>query len=175
MARNIEIKARIENHQALAAKVAKIADQAPLVVVQNDTFFTCTNGRMKLRIISDTEGELIFYLREDKAGPKESSYEIYLTSAPNMLREILSLGYGIIGCVSKRRTIFMAGRTRIHLDDVDGLGHFLELEVLLADGEPSEAGSDVANNLLKMLGIPHDKLVEGSYLDLLNSKNPNIL
>ena len=140
MARNIEIKARIENLEALTAKVAEIADHGPFKVLQDDTFFTCTNGRMKLRTISDTDGELIFYQRENQAGPKESSYEISPTSSPDRLREVLSWGYGIIGCVSKHRTVFMVGRTRIHIDNVTGLGHFLELEVVMADGEPSEAG-----------------------------------
>jgi len=58
------------------------------------------------------------------------------TAAPDALREALTLAYGVIGRVRKVRTLFMAGRTRIHLDRVEGLGEFLELEVVLAEHEP---------------------------------------
>jgi adenylate cyclase class IV len=60
MARNIEVKVRIENIEALTAKVAEIADQGPMEMFQDDTFFACPNGRLKLRTFSDNEGQLIF-------------------------------------------------------------------------------------------------------------------
>lgn len=167
MARNVEIKARIESVDAITAKVAALADQGPFEIIQDDTFFTCERGRLKLRALSADEGQLIFYRRPDHAGPKESFFVISPTAAPDSLRETLSLAYGQAGRVRKHRTLFLAGRTRIHLDRVENLGHFLELEVVLAEGERSEPGAEEARHLIVALGIAPGQLVEGAYVDLL--------
>ena len=167
MARNIEIKARIANIEALAPKAAALATEGPRQIAQDDTFFRCDTGRLKLRAFSDDDGELIFYRRADAAGPKESFYLRAPTTAPRMLRESLALAYGQAGRVRKQRTLFLAGRTRIHLDRVEGLGDFLELEVVLAEGEPADAGVLEAQALMRTLGIEPSQLVEGAYVDLL--------
>jgi predicted adenylyl cyclase CyaB len=168
MARNIEIKAGIESIEALAPKVAAIADKGPIEIIQDDTFFRCETGRLKLRIFSSTEGELIFYRRANQQGPKESFYLRSPTSTPEMLRESLSMAYGQVGRVRKHRTLFLVGRTRIHLDRVEGLGHFLELEVVLEEGEPVEPGIQEAHNLMAQLGVEPAQLIEGAYVDLLS-------
>ena len=168
MARNIEIKARVANIEALSPKAAEIADHGPIEIRQDDTYFFCRNGRLKLRSLSPTEGELIFYQRSDQPGPKESFYLMSSTTTPDNLREILSLVYGQIGFVHKDRTLFLVGRTRIHLDRVEGLGDFLEIEVVLSEGESPEAGMAEALDLLKKLGVSSQQPIEGSYLDLLN-------
>ena len=124
MARNIEIKARIESIEAITAKVAELADQGPIEIPQDDTFFVCKRGRMKLRAFSSTEGQLIFYQRPNQAGPKESFFLISPTASPDSLREALSLAYGQAGRVRKHRTLYLVGRTRVHLDRVENLGHF---------------------------------------------------
>jgi adenylate cyclase class IV len=167
MRRNVEIKARIESVESLLPRVAAISDRGPFEIDQDDTFFLCPNGRLKLRAFSSAEGELIFYHRADSAGPKESFYVLSPTSSPDSLRDLLSLACGQAGRVRKHRTLFLAGRTRIHLDRVEGLGHFLELEVVLEDDEPALEGARVAEALLENLGIPRSQLVEGAYLDLL--------
>lgn len=174
MARNIEIKAHIESVQALAPKVAAIADEGPIEIVQDDTFFQCESGRLKLRAFSREKGELIFYRRANQQGPKESFYLVSPTSAPDTLRESLSLAYGQAGRVEKHRTLFLVGRTRIHLDRVNGLGHFLELEVVLEQGEPAEAGVQEAHALMAKLGVGPSQLIEGAYVDLL-AQNPSNL
>ncbi len=171
MARNIEIKARIANVEALAAKVAALADKGPVEITQDDTFFQCVVGRLKLRASSKEEGELIFYRRPDRKGPKESSYLRSLTSTPETLRDSLSLAYGQAGRVRKHRTLFIAGRTRIHLDKVEGLGHFLELEVVLQEDEPNHVGVQEAHELMAKLGVMPSQLVEGAYVDLLTQKD----
>lgn len=170
MARNVEIKARIDSVESIAPKVAALSDKGPIEIYQDDTFFACHNGRLKLRVFSLTEGELIFYRRSDQAGPKESFYLISPTSAPDVLRESLSLAYGQVGRVRKNRTLFLAGRTRIHLDRVEKLGHFLELEVVLSDEETVEAGEAIAHDLIAKMGISPNHLIEGAYVDLLNQK-----
>ena len=167
MARNIEIKARIASIEALAPKAAALATEGPRQIAQDDTFFRCDTGRLKLRAFSDDDGELIFYRRADAAGPKESFYLRAPTTAPRMLRESLALAYGQAGRVRKQRTLFLAGRTRIHLDRVEGLGDFLELEVVLAEGEPADAGVREAQALMHALGVEASQLVEGAYVDLL--------
>ncbi|BBS15168.1 hypothetical protein WP5W18E02_02050 [Aeromonas caviae] len=72
----------------------------------------------------------------------------------------------------KQRTLFLVGRTRIHLDRVEGLGHFLELEVVLEDDEPREVGMQEAHDIMARLGIEHSRLIEGAYLDLLLQRQP---
>jgi predicted adenylyl cyclase CyaB len=172
MARNIEIKARIENVALLKPRVAELASEGPLEIAQDDTFFNCVTGRLKLRAFSNDAGELIFYRRVNQLGPKESFYLRSPTSTPEILRESLSLAYGQIGRIRKYRTLFLVGRTRVHLDRVEGLGHFLELEVVLVGDEPAEAGVREAGELMDQLGIQSDQLIEGAYLDLILQMRP---
>ena len=167
MARNVEIKARIESIDSVLPRAATLADHGPIEIVQDDTFFICEKGRLKLRVLSPNEGQLIFYQRADHRGPKESFYLISPTSSPDTLRQCLSLAYGQAGRVRKHRTLYLAGRTRIHLDRVEGLGDFLELEVVLHEGETMEAGQAVARDLMQQMGILPDQLIEGAYVDLL--------
>jgi adenylate cyclase len=171
MPRNIEIKARIDDFDATRRRAAEIADEGPIEIAQDDTFFPCNAGRLKLRVLAEDRGELIFYRRADETGPKESSYRICPTAAPEVLRETLAAAYGTAGRVRKRRTLFLAGRTRIHLDEVEGLGDFLELEVVLEEGEPAERGGDEAHRLMDALGVDRSRLVSGAYVDLLASEN----
>jgi predicted adenylyl cyclase CyaB len=170
MPRNIEIKAYIPSVESVARKAAAIADQGPFELEQDDTFFPCEAGRLKLRAFSSESGELIFYRRPDQQGPKESFYLLSPTSAPETLRETLSLAYGQAGRVRKHRTLFIVGRTRVHLDNVQGLGQFLELEVVLDDSEPAEPGIREAHELMAKLGVDPSQLVEGAYVDLLTKK-----
>ena len=167
MPRNVEIKARIENIEDLENRVVGISDGEPIEIVQDDTFFKCVNGRLKLRSFSEDQGELIFYKRADDSGPKECFYLISKTSEPSNLRESLNLAYGEAGRVQKRRILYFIGRTRVHLDRVKGLGNFLELEVVLNDNESSEDGIEEAKTILCQLEIKDTQLVEGAYVDLL--------
>jgi predicted adenylyl cyclase CyaB len=170
MARNIEIKARVADMAALTARAAAIADSGPVEIPQDDTFFHCDNGRLKLRVFEDGHGELIFYRRPDADGPKLSFYVLSPTESPDTLREALTLANGQEGRVVKHRTLFLVGRTRVHLDRVQGLGDFMELEVVLADGEPVDDGAREAHELMARLRIPADCLVEGAYHDLLRAR-----
>lgn len=168
MPKNIEIKARIDSVDALSAAVAAFADAGPVEIAQDDTFFRCDNGRLKLRMFSQDSGELIFYQRADQQGPKESFYVRSASAEPVKLREALSLAYGQAGRVRKQRTLFLVGRTRVHLDRVDGLGEFMELEVVLEDGEAAANGIREAHKLMDRLRIDKTRLIEGAYVDLLS-------
>jgi predicted adenylyl cyclase CyaB len=165
MPRNVEIKARIPGVAALTPRAARLADSGPTVLKQDDTFFACATGRLKLRDQSAAGAELIFYRRADDSGPKESFYVRTPVADPQAMRTLLSLAYGQTGRVRKRRVLFLAGRTRIHLDTVDGLGEFLELEVVLREGEPAAAGILEAHSLMHALGVDPGQLVRGAYVD----------
>ncbi len=170
MPTNIEIKARIPGVDALAERAASLAEEGPIAIAQDDTFFPCPNGRLKLRTFAPDHGELIYYRRADATGPKESFYLRSTTTEPAVMRDALTQAYGQAGRVVKRRTLFLVGRTRVHLDDVEGLGSFLELEVVLRDGEPPEDGVREAHALMAQLGVEATHLVEGAYVDLLEAR-----
>lgn len=169
MARNVEIKARVRDPASLHGRAAALATEGPVRIEQDDTFFACANGRLKLRQFGPGSGELIFYRRSDDLGPKTSFYVRSATSEPGTLREALTLAHGQVGRVRKCRTLFLVGRTRVHLDEVEGLGHFMELEVVLADGEPVEAGEVEANDLMRRLGVEPADLIDVAYVDLVAS------
>jgi predicted adenylyl cyclase CyaB len=171
MARNVEIKARVRNRATLFARAQEIADSPPVEIVQDDTFFLCSNGRLKLRAFSESEGELIFYRRHDATGPKESQYFVAPTSSPSKLRETLTLAFGECGRVRKKRTLFLVGRTRIHIDDVEGLGNFMELEVVLSEGQAVDEGVATARRVMQQLGINEDDLIDTAYVDLLQRRD----
>lgn len=174
MARNIEIKARIESVESVACVVAPLATAGPSLIQQDDTFFRCDRGRLKLRAFSGSEGELIFYQRDDVAEPKASFYVRSPTSSPDTLRDALARAYGETGRVRKRRTLYMIGRTRVHLDRVEGLGDFLELEVVLEEGEGVQAGVVEARRLMSALGIAASQQVAGAYVDLIGAATEGV-
>jgi predicted adenylyl cyclase CyaB len=171
MARNVEIKARVAHPRELESRAREIADEGPFDLAQDDTFFTCARGRLKLRELAPERGELIFYRREDKTGPKVSEYSIVATSNPAELRAMLSNALGVIGRVRKRRRLYLAGNTRIHLDEVEGLGSFLELEVVLSGSQTVADAEAVAQSLMRELGIPRSSLIQGAYLDLIEEQD----
>ena len=171
MARNIEIKASVADLAPIEARARAIATQGPEDLVQDDTFFRCGSGRLKLRELGDGRGELIHYVRSDEAGPKASEYSIAPTCAPAPLRETLARAFGILGRVAKKRRLYLVGRTRIHLDQVEGLGSFVELEVVLRDAESLHDGHAVAEEVMEKLGIAPEQRVAGAYLDLLTLRS----
>ena len=169
MARNVEIKARIASVEALLPLALACADGAPEQIAQDDTFFACATGRLKLRAFADGRGELIAYERPDADGPKTYDYAITPVADPDALRTTLARALGVTGRVVKQRTLLRVGRTRVHLDRVAGLGDFMELEVVLRDGERAEDGEAVAHELLRRLQIDAAQLVAGAYVDLLQA------
>lgn len=167
MAQNIEIKARVSDLVVVDALARSMADQGPFELEQDDTFFACSSGRLKLRELAPDQGELIFYQRPDISGPKLSQYFISPTHTPSVLRDTLARALGVVGRVRKRRRLYLAQNTRIHLDQVEGLGSFLELEVVLSQAQSIADGEAVAHRLLSMLGISNADLESVAYVDLL--------
>lgn len=169
MPRNVEIKAKVANSARFRRLARELADGEGEDIRQIDTFFTVPRGRLKLRDFGDGRGELIRYQRPDTDGPKVSDYAISRTDDPAGLGQVLAGALPVLGVVRKQRTLLMAGRTRIHLDEVENLGTFMELEVVLADEETAAEGEAEARRLMAALEIGPADLVEGAYLDhLLN-------
>jgi predicted adenylyl cyclase CyaB len=169
VARNIEIKARSTDFEKQTRIAANMADGPAMLIEQTDTFFRVPRGRLKLREFGNDTAELIQYTRADFPGPKESTYVRSLTHEPESLKEVLTTALGIRAVVKKRRTVFRVGQTRIHLDDVMGLGRFIELEVVLLPEQTAEEGAIVAEYLMSELGIQQADLIAGAYVDLLDS------
>ena len=167
MARNVEIKARVRDVAALVARAAAIAESGPQRIDQDDTFFACANGRLKLRQFSPERGELIHYFRANSAGPRVSNYHIVPTAAPDALRDTLAAAMGIAGRVIKTRQLYLAGQTRIHVDAVQDLGDFVELEVVLRDDQSEDDGVKIAHALMQALGIAETDLLDVAYVDML--------
>ena len=170
-ARNVEIKARVADPNALRARVAAAATAPPVSLGQRDTFFAVARGRLKLRRFDDGRGELIFYERDDTTGPTTSTYSRSPCSDAAGMEAVLARALGVRGVVEKRRELFMIGRTRVHLDDVRGLGHFVELEVVLGASEPAADGEREAHALLATLGVPAAALLAPAYIDLLEREH----
>ncbi len=164
---NVEIKARVHDFETLRRKAEALSDTPVEVVEQLDTFYITPRGRLKLRVLAPDRCELIQYTRADDPTAKTSTYEIVRSSDPASFSRILESALPIRGVVTKRRHLYLIGQTRIHLDEVEGLGTFMELEVVLSKGQTSEYGAAIAHELMETLGIPPEHLISGAYIDLL--------
>ncbi len=172
MPRNIEIKVRIPGVAAVLPRARALADGPEQAIPQDDTFFHAPHGRLKLREFADGSAELIHYQRPDTGAAKASDYVRVAVSDPAALREALARGLGVQGRVRKRRLLLLVGSTRIHLDQVEGLGDFVELEVVLSDGQTDAQGAATAEALMQALGLGMAPRLAGAYLDLLATTGP---
>lgn len=172
MPTNIEVKARVHDPDRLRQLAERISDTPVEVLHQEDTFFQTPHGRLKLRMLAPDAGELIYYERLDASGPKASRYILSHTSEPASLKTVLSAVLPVRGVVRKQRLLYMAGSTRIHIDQVERLGAFMELEVQLQPGQSLEEGQEIANSLLAQLEIHPSDLIQGAYMDMLEQNNP---
>jgi predicted adenylyl cyclase CyaB len=167
MPANIEIKAHARYFAEIKSRAEKLSDTPVEVIPQEDIFFNVPQGRLKLRILAPDNAQLIYYTRPDQEGPKRSDYHIAYTSDPDNLKRVLELSYGIRGAVKKTRYLYLVGQTRVHLDDVEGLGHFMELEVVMRDEQSDAEGQEIAEGLMASLGVERSDLLEGAYMDML--------
>jgi adenylate cyclase class IV len=166
---NVEIKARVRDAEHLYRLVMALSDTPASSLDQDDTFFYTPRGRLKLRTCSPTSGELIYYERADTRDPKPSYYTIAGTREPLALQDVLTAALGVCGRVRKQRRLFLIGQTRVHLDTVEGLGTFVELEWVMRPGQTVEAGRQVVIGLMQQLEIAATDLVSAAYVDLLSA------
>lgn len=177
--RNIEIKARIDDPAEKISRVKALTANEGKTIKQHDTFFKLPNvntpyeiNKLKLRTFEDGSGELIYYRRVNTSGPKLSTYEktSLSPSACAGIERILSASNGRLGVVKKSRMLYMIGQTRVHIDQVEGLGNFLELEVVLTDEQDTSDGQQIAKDLMNILDIRSEDLIANAYIDLLTGE-----
>ncbi len=165
--RNIELKARLGDIDAARAIAEAIATERLARQHQVDTYFHCQTGRLKLRQIDGLSAQLVWYSRPDEEGPKASDYRLVPVANPETLKAALSAALGVRVVVDKRREVFLWHNVRIHLDEVTGLGSFLEFEAVLGPQVDDEKGRGQLKKLTEKFAIvPADRL-PGSYADML--------
>ncbi len=168
MPANLELKARCPDLAAARARTEALATGWLGVDRQVDTYFRAPGGRLKLRESSLSGGQLIPYLRPDQQRARRSDYVVIPLPEPERTKALLTQVLGVHRVVSKRREIALYQNVRIHLDRVDGLGDFVELEAVWDGSEAGEA-EQVAKvaYLREQLGIADAALVSLSYEGLL--------
>jgi adenylate cyclase class 2 len=161
---NLEIKARCADLSAARAVAERLGARRLGLDDQRDTYFETREGRLKLRESSLSGGQLIPYRRPDRRGPRRSDYRVIPVEDPASLRELLIGLLGLHRVVTKQREIWLYENVRIHLDRVEGLGTFLELEAVF-DGSPDGENAQRAriDFLMRELGIAEAELIGTSY------------
>ena len=134
---NIEIKCRRDDLETVRQKAVWLGAEDKGLLRQRDTFFNAYQARLKLRELGD-RAELISYNRPDSTEARSSDYVVIPVADPEAMRSVLEHGLGSTGTVKKVRHLFLYRHTRIHLDEVDGLGSFVELETVLSDNDEAE-------------------------------------
>ena len=169
--RNLELKARDPDPARSLERALALGAEDMGEILQRDTYFAGARGRLKLRE-QDAEGsplwdELIEYSRVDSTDPRPSTYlRVPVADAPT-LREALEAAYGTLVTVVKKRRVLLWQGVRIHLDDIEGLGSYLEFEALAEPGSDLSAERDKVERLRDELGIEDANLVATSYSDLV--------
>ncbi|XP_060531257.1 adenylate cyclase CyaB [Cylas formicarius] len=168
--RNIEIKAKVGDMVRLIEKAKKLAGSEGTLIKQHDTFYNAPNGRLKLRRM-EQGAEIIYYHRPDVEGPKLSSYEKSAVASENVesLHRVLDKALGSKVHVKKTRYLYIVGQTRVHIDHVEGLGDFMELECMLNDDQSLDDGQKIVQNIMNSLGIAESDLLSGAYADMLQN------
>jgi predicted adenylyl cyclase CyaB len=168
--RNLELKVRVPDLARVRSACARVATRAA-VIEQVDTYFHAAHGRLKLReSVSGSEecaATLLAYDRPDRSGVRASDYHLVAVPDPAGVKSALSAALGVRGVVRKRREVHMYHNVRIHLDDVEGLGTFVELEAVVSPEADEELSLTRLDALCGLLGLSRGDGVAGSYADLL--------
>jgi len=163
----VEIKARCTDPEEMAVIIRKLGAEFKGRQSQVDTFYRVPHGRLKLRR-SESEECLIGYRRPDHRGPKHCLVNLYPCRDTGQLDRVLSDALGVRIVVKKERDIYRLGDTKFPLDNVEGLGSFVEIEVLGRRGVDSVDKLRAAcEKYLGLLGIRREDLIAESYGDML--------
>jgi len=165
---NIEIKARANKQD----KIRKILKSKNAIFKgidhQIDTYFKVNSGRLKLRQ-GNIENHLIWYAREDKKGPKQSKTILFETKPNSLLKDILTKALGVLVVVDKKREIYFIDNVKFHIDKVESLGTFIEIEVQGNENNKDELLKQ-CQYFIDLFGISQEDLINVSYSDLLMDK-----
>ncbi|MDX2167047.1 MAG: class IV adenylate cyclase [Deltaproteobacteria bacterium] len=165
MPRNIEIKARIADLGAVRAAVERLGARPHVVEVQTDRYYARDGGRrLKLRSIEGGRAELIDYARPEASGVRASDYTI--SPLRDGDRCAVPSGEPLV-VVRKRREVLRIDNVRVHLDRVEGLGTFLELEAVVDAAHDDAVCRAQVARILDALGLADRDLIRASYADLV--------
>lgn len=168
---NIEIKARCHDPEKVRAVLAESGASRVGLDHQIDTYFSIPAGRLKLRQ-GTIENNLIFYSRPDGYQPKRSDVLLYATEKTDTLKAILAEALSVKCVVDKKREIFFHDNVKFHVDEVEGLGSFVEIEVIERSDEVDEGAMlDVCRQWMASFDIDRDDLIAGSYSDMLGGNS----
>ena len=167
MPKNIEIKLKLDDPEKTRQRIEAVADGPAKERIQRDVFFKTEGGRLKLRLFPNRPAELIAYHRPDGTTPRASDYSRVIVEDAEGLIHALQGTVGLRGEVRKRRLLYRQGRTRIHFDQVEGLGFYLELEVEMDASMDDAQGQTIAEAILKQLDLQDAERIGVAYIDLL--------
>lgn len=165
--RNVELKARDPDPARSLERARAVGAEDRGELRQRDTYFAAPNGRLKLREQEPGGAELIAYERADAAQARESRYRIAPVADPDAVRAALDAALGTVVVVDKRRRLLEWRGVRIHLDRVEGLGDFVELEGVAAAASDLRREADLVARLREVLAIEDAAIEATSYADLL--------
>jgi predicted adenylyl cyclase CyaB len=168
--RNVELKARDRDHRGSLAACVSLGAEERGALVQRDTYFHAAQGRLKLREEKDEVGaraHLIAYERPDLSEERVSRYRIVAVERPAELKAALAAALGIEAVVAKRRRLFLWRQVRIHLDEVGGLGRFVELEAVAGEKSDLSCEEELVRALRREFAIEDADLIGVSYGDLV--------
>ncbi|MBI2411237.1 MAG: class IV adenylate cyclase [Candidatus Kerfeldbacteria bacterium] len=167
---NIEMKARCNDQQRIREILRSQQADFRGVDHQIDTYFVVPHGRLKLRE-GTIENHLIFYERENSAGPKKAEIMLYDTKPESSLKTILLAALETLVVVDKQREIYFINNVKFHIDNVKELGYFIEIEAIDDTEEMSEEKlREQCEMYMKLFEIQDDQLITHSYSDLLLNK-----
>jgi adenylate cyclase, class 2 len=168
---NVEIKAKCHNHAVIEQLLMERNAQFIGLDHQIDTYFKVPNGRLKLRE-GNIENTLIFYDRPNQAGPKKSDIILYHVQPDASLKAILEKTNGVLAVVDKMRKIFFIDNVKFHLDEVLGLGSFVEIEAI--DTEKGLGYKQLLQQCtfyMDLFNIKESDLLTHSYSDMIMEKS----
>lgn len=168
--RNVELKARDPHPERSLQRARALGAEDRGELRQRDTYFAAPRGRLKLREQDPGGAELVAYERVDAAHARESRYRIAPVEDAAALRETLDAALGTTVVVDKRRRLLLWEGVRIHLDRVEGLGDFVELEGVADDGSDLAREDGLVARLKAELEIADDAIEATGYADLLRAR-----
>ena len=167
---NFEIKARNFKHESIREYLKNHGAVFNGIDHQIDTYFSVPNGRLKIRE-GTIENCIVFYYRVNEQGPKQCEYTIlhFEQDNPvlNTFKDMLTASLGIITVVDKMREIYFIDNIKFHLDNVKGLGKFVEIEAINTGKISEDKLRKQCEEYLKKLGIKKGELIKESYGDMI--------
>jgi adenylate cyclase class IV len=178
--KNLEIKVHCDDATFATVRERALALGVVSLLRQRDTYFAVPMGRLKLREVEsgvDRRAELIGYSRPDSEAARFSTYhltEIALDQVGNLTASLAGT-VGIRVVVSKVREVVLYRRTRIHIDQVENLGYYIELETVMGDGDSESGAESELAGVMSLIGIEGLPAIGGSYSDLLETAGARTL